>query len=554
MSVRLSPAGSLLRNSKLFALPTPIALPPAPPSSGQIANSNTATTIYPIYAAIASPRAALKHNDWGFKRPLPPKAASRTNHPIVRLVRGIDTSEHIADFESAADHALNLRKFNEMHQPLIHNSSNQARGRDVGVFRASHDYTTDVPATPPVHAPVTGVWPSIPLAELTEQLPEGVRRTQQKYEDQKAEEDAALRDPANAGANQLMQTTRTPKRAPRAQEIRRWRYDGPSLVQMSGMDFDAYLEGIGDKQRAQLTERVQQRIRSERAMQSRDRGTTVADADAPEVSEREVQDYLRRLRNEPRQFGPIITELLDLPEGTFAPARSARDPEVWEYGRSTLAAEAWQSTGPPRTHPSAGLSYVHTRSIANNHPTYGAQQDQNPVTARAVRHRIRVAGQDATYGVAGFIVPKPTDYSSDTRALRDSHRPQPGGNKIPVLPSSSYVDERGSLILQTRKHSEYRLMEDKPIHLQEAKEIEIKQFLEQQQAAAAAKAEDGEPSAPQMSSAAQPFGTEAATELRQAGGSAQRQNQDRLAPRRGGPRPQAKQEDDLDAALRTRRR
>lgn len=548
MSTRLSPAASLLRNSKLFALPAAIALPPAPPSSDQIASSNTATTTYPIFAAIESPRVALKHDDWGFKRPLPSKAASRTNHPIVRLVRGIDTPERIADFESAADHALNLRKFNEMHQPLIHKSNDQDRGRDIGVFRMSHDYTTNLPAAPPTHAPPTGIWPSVSPAQLTQELPEGVRETQQQYEDRKAEEEAALRDPANAGANQLMQVMRTPKRAPKIQEVRRWRYDGPSLVRMSGMDFDAYLEGIGDKQRAQLTERVRQRIRNERSMQARERGTTVTDASAPGVTEREVQEYLRRLRNEPRQFGPIITELLDLPEGTLAPARSGRDAEVWEYGRSTLAAEVWQSTGPPRTHPSAGLSYVHTRSIASNHPVYGAQQDANPVIARAVRHRIRAAGQDATYGVAGFIVPKPTDYTSDTKSLRDAHRPQPGGNKIPVLPSSSYVDERGALIMQTRKHSEYRLSNDKPMHLQEVKEIERKQYMEQQ--LAAAKTSQDEPSAPQMSDAANLYESETAQRRGQVSG----QSRETSSGQRGDSRPQTKQEDDLDAIFRVHRK
>lgn len=72
MSVaRLSPTANLLRNSKLFALPPALSLPPARPTAEPTATSDTATTLYPIKAALETPTSSLHVGDWGLKRALP---------------------------------------------------------------------------------------------------------------------------------------------------------------------------------------------------------------------------------------------------------------------------------------------------------------------------------------------------------------------------------------------------------------------------------------------------------------------------------------------------
>merc|ERR1711939_1164094 len=113
-AARLSPAASLLRNSKLFALPPSLSLPLTEPSSEPLAFSDTATTPYPLQAALETPTSSLNRGDWGLKRSLPVKTTTSSGTPTIRIQRGIDTPEHVADFESAADHVITLRKFQEL--------------------------------------------------------------------------------------------------------------------------------------------------------------------------------------------------------------------------------------------------------------------------------------------------------------------------------------------------------------------------------------------------------------------------------------------------------
>lgn len=119
-NLRLSPSANLLRNSRLFALPPVIARPKAE------RESPTATTPYPTHTAIETTPSSLSKGDWGLKRPLPrdPRTRRRkggkiygTSTPIIRI-GDIDSIDHITDFESAADHAINLQKFQDMNMPL----------------------------------------------------------------------------------------------------------------------------------------------------------------------------------------------------------------------------------------------------------------------------------------------------------------------------------------------------------------------------------------------------------------------------------------------------
>src|SRR5262249_42873165 len=110
-AARLSPAATLLRNSKLFALPAALSLPAVEPSSEPLARSDSATTPYPTRAALETPSHSLNRGDWGLKRSLPVKTTTKSGTPTIRIRRGIDTPEHVADFESAADHVITLRKY-----------------------------------------------------------------------------------------------------------------------------------------------------------------------------------------------------------------------------------------------------------------------------------------------------------------------------------------------------------------------------------------------------------------------------------------------------------
>lgn len=102
---KLSPAAQLLRNSRLFAMPSAIPPPPsvtinAPPASP-----------YPTLQAITTPKASAHRGDWGLKRDLPIAVSKKTTY--MRYGE-LDTIEHMTTFESAHDDVYTLRKWQEL--------------------------------------------------------------------------------------------------------------------------------------------------------------------------------------------------------------------------------------------------------------------------------------------------------------------------------------------------------------------------------------------------------------------------------------------------------
>ncbi|KAK5070059.1 hypothetical protein LTR51_007752 [Lithohypha guttulata] len=457
MSARLSPAASLLRNSKLFALPPTIALPPKSPTSDQISSSDTATTKYPQHAAINTTVVSHNYGDWGFKRPLPAKSTRSTNNPVVRLVQGIDTPEQIADFESAADHVLTLRKFQELnigiqHMPVqLDNKSfltdPYAKRMHNGVFRSSHDNTTNLVSSAHTRASASSVWPNVKPEEIFDALPEKIKRKQIEIE--QATEPVKQEE----GEAQLLAAT---KKQSRPIKPLRWRYAGPSLVKISGQEFDEYLRRISDKERELLDKRIRQDLVEEKTRLARESGQRDKTFTQTDITEGEVKEQMRYLRNEPRKFGPIIAEILDLPEvESEIPGRTKDLADLWEYGRSTLAAGEWSSRGPPRTHPSAGLSYIHTNNHVNNDPKYGPQSSRNVTVARVVKARAKGSASRVHVGLAGFIVP-PMEARHDSKL---EYMPKPGGNKVALRPTVAYVHSSGAVRLHA-EHTDWTVDEN----------------------------------------------------------------------------------------------
>ncbi|MCJ1250398.1 hypothetical protein MMC30_007626 [Trapelia coarctata] len=79
--------------------------------------SDTATLHHPIQASIETTQASLARGDWGLKRSLPQQSTTATTTPVIRI-GAIDSIDHITDFDSAADHTLTLRKWQEMNIPI----------------------------------------------------------------------------------------------------------------------------------------------------------------------------------------------------------------------------------------------------------------------------------------------------------------------------------------------------------------------------------------------------------------------------------------------------
>ena len=471
-AARLSPAASLLRNSKLFSLPPTIALPTQEASSTTLARSDTATTPYPIRAAIETPQQSLQKGDWGLKRSLPLKTTTRTGTPVIRVQRGLDTPEHIVDFESAADHVLTLQKWQHLHMPVQHPAAVNTGYDDKnkhGVFNPSDDNTTNIS-----ERAWTGVWPSISPEERAMRVPKGPREVGPFYTAAKIEEHEKG-GPEPPVAHEPY--------APETKAPRRWRYRGPWLAGMSGMEFDKFLktavrtrtkefrakvvaQWLADKDAAKRA-----RAQKDGTSEQREEQVEANIGEQTSMTPEEFDTYVRALRRRPQIFGPLIAEFLDLPDGPKPPtANLASQKDLWEYGRDTAAAPGYRNMGPPRTHPSAGLSYSRGRNWAANDGTYGPQNDPTPVVGRVLKIIRSGGGTAATVGVAGFVTPRLDKASTRGSDDLSNFTPRPGGQKLLVVPSAAMVNVEGMLDLHVRVAPGTHVLENDEAVRQEARE------------------------------------------------------------------------------------
>lgn len=393
---RLSPTANLLRNSRLFALPQALTPPQDPPTSRTVVGSDTATLPHPIRASIVTPSSSLARGDWGLKRPLPAKTTSeKSSRPVVR-VKALDTFEHVTDFESALDHTMTLEKFQQLHMPV------------------SLPYRVNY---------ATGLIPRhrSPFESLNDNT----------------NESEGLKEP---GAKQF-------------------RHAGPWLAGQIESEFQAYLKQVRRRKPEllqQLRERFVTQQTAERRKQALDDGKDLDKI--KRVTEEEFQRYLRSLRSNPSALGPVIFELLDLPSPPAVPG-SRMSRENYASPATKLSATEYAISGPPKTHPSAGLAYSRSHALIYNHPQFGPQASQRPVEARILRPKGRFRGKvaKAIAGVGGIAV---EDLNAMTfveqgapPGLAYFDASIPGGAKYWVNPIRASVDSDGKILLASYKAS-----------------------------------------------------------------------------------------------------
>jgi hypothetical protein len=491
-AARLSPAASLLRNSRLFAVPAAIALPPIEPSSEPVSFSSTATTIYPTRAAIETPLASLNQGDWGLKRPLPIKTTTKSGTPVIRYQRGIDTAEHVVDFESAADHVLTLKKYQELKQPFSYPQKLVSNSLPPpNAFDSRLDHTA--PEPPP------SSWLHEQSSDAEDDLPDHLKK-------------------AMPGIRQAwLQSPQQPMPREQTEELsipgphRRWRYTGPYLAGLNGLEFDEFLSTITNQEREtfrevvkkdlqstilhrrrqsaleegrygieaeeQVLSNAQQPVKGELQASAEEQQTVKGEhqslvkdltfqkpmePELPEVTEQEVMEHMRYLRSEPGKFGPLIAEFFDLADGVRPDNSSVADP--YSYGRDTAAAVLYTEYGPPRTHPSAGLSYLKTDTTATNDVEKGPRSSKPEVVARMIKTtNIPNQGYRPSVGVAGFVVRALTNSEISTSTLF-KFEAQDGGKKLVVEPTRATISSNGSVGLETKLMKDWRVENDGPVN------------------------------------------------------------------------------------------
>ena len=459
-AARLSPAAHLLRNSRLFAIPTAVCLPSVEPSSEPISYSDSATTPYPTRAAIETSLSSLNQGDWGLKRPLPTKTTLKSGTPLVRFQRGIDTPEHVVDFESAADHVLTLRKYQELNLRVTLPAPRTNRGlrERTSPFEAELDHTTDQPA-PVLNQHTSVSWLDEDPSERAKRMPEHLKDALQQIEKE--------RDRFGPQSTRPQAMTSIPIQP--EQTSRRWRYSGPYLAGLNGLEFDAFLKSITREKRVAFREVVKNDLMEKRAHEQRlralEEGQTVVPSQLPaEITEQDILEHMRYLRSEPGKFGPLITKFFDLADGP-KPSPDTTDP--WSYGRDTIAADLYRESGPPRTHPSAGLSYAKTELSVRNDPIRGPRAERVSVAGRLLKSIPSAHQKHKPFvGVAGFVVPQPEgrNMASDQNWKWE---PVTDGKKLVVTPNTASVTQAGKLEIQTKLPEDWAVDNDQAIYLTE---------------------------------------------------------------------------------------
>ncbi|KAJ6012128.1 hypothetical protein N7522_002483 [Penicillium canescens] len=399
-SARLSPTANLLRKSRLFALPQSLKTSQEPSTSRAVFESDTATLPHPIRAAIVTPQSSLARGDWGLKRPLPAKATSeKSSRPVVR-VNALDTYEHVTDFESAADHTMTLEKFQELHMPMS--------------LPSRVNYATSV-------------------------LP----RHQSPFE-------AHLDNTQNSQNSQGIQDP----------SFKQFRHSGPWLAGQTEAEFADYVKQVSRK-KPELMQKLREQFIAKRSAEIRkeaqDNGEDLIDQPVT-ITDAEFKTYIKTLRSDPSALGPAVFDLLDLPSGPAIPSeRIGRS--YYQAPATSLSSAEYAMTGPPKTHPSAGLSYTRSHALIQNHARYGPQAHQRPVEARILRPKGRFKGRmnRAIAGVGGIAVE-----DLNAVAFVEQGTPPgltyfdasiPGGGKYWVTPIRAAIDSQGRIGLSSYRAS-----------------------------------------------------------------------------------------------------
>lgn len=443
-----SPTARLLQTSRLFSLPRPLPTPALElaTSNGAFRASDTATLPHPTHQAIVTPASSHFRGDWGLKRPLPGKATRYTSTPVIR-VRAQDNPQHITDFESAADHVLTERKWQEMGVPLIVSGtkSNYTRSNRV----PSSVYEENLDNTDPNVA-----------ANLN---PTSNQRQSR----------ASLPDSSN----------RRNARLAESMNVKRWKYDSPWITGMREGDFNNYIAKTIASRKGEFRKFLVTRI-ADRRVQDEERSLREQGI-ARQLSAARIQSIRRdveqnfdqeekKLRDSHAEMHlgsdltAAICDFLDLPG-----VRSSQPSQSQSFANSISASLGSDSAGPPSTHPAAGLSHLRTNAFMENHPLWGPQSRRAPVLARVIRPRLSATGNDfqAKLGVGGIVTndtkggayhpernsalreeqPKEQRWLDAERMTYQLDADLENGNKMWVHPETAHVDEQGRIDLSVTR-------------------------------------------------------------------------------------------------------
>ncbi len=310
----------------------------------------------------------------------------------------MDSTEHVTDFQSASDHTMTLKKFQELNMPI---SVPTARAYDKNIL---------------------------------------ARQPKSVFEE---EGDVTAIEPAQE----------------QSIENKRWKFKGPWLAGMTDGEFSKWLEKNVRTRRAEfrayLRERYAEELTKAQTKQAEEAKLPVPpEIKANEITELQFIDYLKDIRQDRLDLFRHVRRFLDLAplakEMQYISTVRVDRPQIFDRENP------YSTVGPPITHPSAGLSYLRTPHFMDNHPIYGPQKYHPVVKARVLKPANHVLGvHEPVIGVAGFVTERPTDQRMLGRAAWSSRGTAAswldlearGGTKLYYKLDSATIDSSGRVRL-----------------------------------------------------------------------------------------------------------
>ncbi|MDI1488855.1 MAG: hypothetical protein OHK93_008131 [Ramalina farinacea] len=237
--------------------------------------------------------------------------------------------------------------------------------------------------------------------------------------------------------------------ANRASAKNRWKFRGPWLAGQSRGDFDDYVQKRLRKKIPGFREYLRRILLSKKMADQRQAMLEEEgfDTEAQEITitDSELDEFIKQLRKNTStsRLEGYVQDFLDLPRE--------------ESQRASQIHQDIQTSGPPATHPSAGLSYLRSHSHTFNHPTYGPQDNKPPVQARVLAPQEYQKGRKrshAVFGIAGVVANDSRatftrSVEEDDVAILDPDKP--GGGKVWLQLRKATINPQGRIELGNQR-------------------------------------------------------------------------------------------------------
>ncbi|KAJ6258443.1 37S ribosomal protein MRP51 [Drechslerella dactyloides] len=408
------PAASLIRHSRLVAMPAPRAGP-------ALGDTQVHRAFYPTHQAITTPEASRHRGDWGLKRPIPRKVASS----YLRYT-DLDTIEHRTTFESSHDTVLSLKKWQEMGIPI--KLFDQISGRFTSAF-----YFDDVP--------------SVSLAPSVPSPPSSSKSSKSTSPSETSQPEQQITSTAAAAAKQAGVTPPV------------WGYREKFVQDMTPGELKTFI----DKKLVPRRREFQEFAKTGSAKEDAPPAVNQAAVNQAAVNQAAVNQAAAAATDPPPEESKDA--VADAAPGSVFRPNFAVEPipeeiKVWRHDslNSFNHVRAFLQIPlrhPPRvTHPSAGLYYALDPSYLENHPELGPLADR-PIPTRVI-HRLDLKMSDSSwrrrsfYLVGGFVVYALQDFVTRFALESTSNIT----HIVSVVPASADLDSEGKIRIEF-EHSNY---------------------------------------------------------------------------------------------------